>query len=67
MATPLTKTDISNCQAGMYECAELEKEIERAQACGLDCQEAELRNKHLQEFYRKVLENYSSLFTPAPH
>lgn len=65
MSTPLTKAQVSSCQAGMYECQLTAQEIEKAESCGLDCQEAKMRNELHREFYRQILANYSSLFQPA--
>ena len=63
MAGPLSKQDLANAKAGYYECCELDQEIEKAKACGLNCDEQELHNTGLKEFYRQVLDRYSQ---PSP-
>jgi hypothetical protein len=65
MVTPLSKADLAACKAGYYECCELDKELERASACGLNVDEQQLHNTGLKEFYRQVLDRYS-LPSPVP-
>ncbi len=62
--TALTRSDISNAMKGHYECTELEKEIARQQACGLDCEEAILRNEHLKRFFQGIQDQYGPLVNP---
>lgn len=65
MEVPLTTGDISNAKAGCYECEMLRREIERVKACGLNVDEQELRNEHLDQFFQKVQGNYGPLVKPS--
>ena len=61
MNPPLTKADLANAKAGAYECEMLSRELERQKACGLDCDELELRNEHLRKFFEAILEQYGPI------
>ena len=65
MATPLTSTDIAQAKAGHFECTELEKELDRMRSCGLNCDEASVRNEHLKQFFRAIQEQYGPLVSPT--
>jgi hypothetical protein len=56
---PLSKTDLANAQAGLYECNECEKLASAMAACGLDCQEEMARNEHLRQFYQGILAQFN--------
>jgi cell fate (sporulation/competence/biofilm development) regulator YlbF (YheA/YmcA/DUF963 family) len=66
MKGPLTKTDLASAQAGLYDCRQLRQEIEKAQACGIDCDEQELRCEHLAKFFQAILDNYHPETQPLP-
>jgi hypothetical protein len=59
MTGPLGKKDLGEAKAGLYDCRQLRPFIEKAQACGIDCNEQELRNEHLAALFQKLLDNYS--------
>ena len=40
---PLSKADLKAAQQGVYECEMWRREIERQQACGLDCDDEAAR------------------------
>lgn len=65
MEVPVTKADLAVAQRGHYEATELEKEIDRQRACGLDCDEDELRCRHLKEFFAKYQSQYGPLVSPV--
>lgn len=58
MAT-LSKKDLTDARNGIYECRELQKEIDRMKACGLNCQEQEAQTQLLLDYFQKVINNYS--------
>jgi hypothetical protein len=62
--SPLTGKDIQDAKNGSYECELLRRELERQKACGLDCDELELRNEHLDQFFKAVCEQYGPLVKP---
>ena len=64
MNVPVTKADLAAAKTGHFECTENEKEIERMKACDLNCEEQELRNEQLKQFYRKFQEQYGPLVSP---
>lgn len=61
----LTKKQLADCKAGMYECSQILQLIEKAQACGIECEERELRTQHLNQFYRGILDNFSQPLQPG--
>lgn len=61
MDVPLTKVDIQNAKNGCYECELLDREIQRQKALGLDVSELELRNEHLRQFFKNLVELYGPL------
>jgi len=66
MAGPLNKTDLKNAQAGLYEGRLLIQDIENAQACGVPCEEQELRCHHLMKFFQDLLSRYHPDSQPLP-
>ena len=56
----LTKKDLSDCATGTYECREALREIERIEACGLECQDRKDRANHLIQFFEAVRQQYGS-------
>jgi hypothetical protein len=66
MKGPFTKTDLASAKAGLYDGRLLRQEIEKAQACGTDCNEQELRCEHLMKFFQDILTNYHPDSQPIP-
>lgn len=65
MDVPVTKVDLADAKNGCYECELCRREIERQKALKLDVTEAELRNEHLDQFYKGLLEQYGPLVKPS--
>lgn len=56
----LSKADLKLAAQALYQCNQVDQQIEAAKACGLDCAEEETRCQHLKDFLSKVQETYQS-------
>lgn len=59
MSSPLSKPDIKNAQAGLYEIQQCKDEIEKMKACGLECGELEARALLMEQFFKGVQTHYA--------
>jgi hypothetical protein len=64
MAREVTKADIMKARQAIADFSDLEQEIERAKALGLDCSEHDERCKHAKKFLIAFNEMYSPQVSP---
>ncbi len=58
MDNPLTSADIQRVRNALFQIAELERKIEKAKACQIDCADVEERCRHQKGLLQNVNEVY---------